>query len=602
MSSSLLTLSVQPSTNNNVLNNNNLNINNSIITTTTLSPLPSSTSTSPCITPQPHLLPQQQSQQQQMPVICKKLPLPSISMARNGRKRPAINLPPLHLQPALEHRRRENDARLRDTKAQIEASFLSETPSSPGGYSNSSTDSQPSGSDDDSQNSISALCSSAQYEKRIKFDSTIPSIYNNSSQSVSVDTLDSELLSGASSTKTSGIHETPPDILGADEYMVIMSGGEEFQVLEKSTNNLFQAIKMDAQKYKKFMKVAARIESARKFFHPQEFRRLKSRIIPSDTRIVHGSRGISYLLMPSHHASLSLKVKDRPKNGVLSEKEVQTIVFQIVEMMELCHQVGLFFGDFKYDKFVFVDSQKTQIRPRSPLIFHLSNDSNNDTLFGTKVGWAFMAPEMLNRRQTSYSGSAADMWALGVLAFTLLAGNYPFIGNEPQALFTRIRSRSITAKSDKEFVASPEARIMVYSLLCKNPSDRPSAERLKQCHWLKMSPEEFTISFGNSLSSDCGRSSNSNNNNLNSNQPIPLTQFLHQQLEQAQQRYFQARNGLSRVNSDRRLNRAMEHRLAMYRAQSSDQVVPATANVLFPTANNVSQRICVFSSADSRRQ
>lgn len=194
-------------------------------------------------------------------------------MARNGRKRPAINLPPLHLQPALEHRRRENDARLRDTKAQIEASFLSETPSSPGGYSNSSTDSQPSGSDDDSQNSISALCSSAKYEKRIKFDSTIPSIYNNSSQSISVDTLDSELLSGASSTKTSGIHETP-DILGADEYLVIMRG-DEFQVLEKSTNNLFQAVKMDAQKYKKFMKVAARIESARKFFHPQEFRRLK---------------------------------------------------------------------------------------------------------------------------------------------------------------------------------------------------------------------------------------------------------------------------------------------------------------------------------------
>uniref|UniRef100_A0A914XWW4 Protein kinase domain-containing protein n=1 Tax=Panagrolaimus superbus TaxID=310955 RepID=A0A914XWW4_9BILA len=292
-----------------------------------------------------------------MPVICnnnnnnRRGPLPSVSIVRNGRKRPALNLPPLHLQPALEHRRRENDARLRDTKAQIEASFLAETPSSPGGYSNSS-DSQPSGSDDDSQNSLSALCSSAKYEKRIRFDSTIPSIY------ASTETLDSELLSGASSTKTSGISDTP-DILGADEYLVLLRG-DEFQVLEKSTNNLFHAIKMDIQKYKQFMKVAARIESARKYFSAEEFRRLKSRIIPSDTRIVHGIRGISYLLMPSHHASLSFKVKDpnRPKTGSkLSEKEVQSIIFQIVEMMELCHQVGLFFGDFKFDKFVFVDSE-----------------------------------------------------------------------------------------------------------------------------------------------------------------------------------------------------------------------------------------------------
>uniref|UniRef100_A0AC34FI91 Protein kinase domain-containing protein n=1 Tax=Panagrolaimus sp. ES5 TaxID=591445 RepID=A0AC34FI91_9BILA len=356
MSSSLLTLSVNqppPSTTNHVVSNNsnNKNINS------TLSPVPpSSISTSPCITPQPPQFQQiqQQPQQQQMPVICnKKIPLPSVSIVRNGRKRPALNLPPLHLQPALEHRRRENDARLRDTKAQIEASFLAETtPSSPGGYSNSS-DSQPSGSDDDSQNSLSALCSSAKYEKRTRFDSTTPSIYS------STDTLDSELLSGASSTKTSGISDTP-DILGADEYLVLMRG-DEFQVLEKSTNKLFHAIKMDIPKYKQFMKVAARIESARKYFSAEEFRRLKSRIIPSDTRIVHGTRGISYLLMPSHHASLSFKVKDpnRPKNGSkLSEKEVQSIVFQIVEMMEICHHVGLFFGDFKFDKFVFVDSEK----------------------------------------------------------------------------------------------------------------------------------------------------------------------------------------------------------------------------------------------------
>jgi len=241
---------------------------------------------------------------------------------------------------------------------------------------------------------------------------------------------------------------------------------------------------------------------------------------------------------------------------------------------------------------------RTQIRPRSPLIFHLCNESDYDTLLGTKVGWAFMAPEMLNRRQTSYSGRAADMWALGVLTFTLLVGNYPFVANEPQALFTRIRSRCITHKIEN--FASPEARIMVYGLLCKNASDRPSAQRLKQCHWLKMSPEQFSmISEKSSSSIDCTR--NSSNNSQQS-----LIQFLTQQIDQVNrfQHAFQGRPGLPRVSSDRRLNQtAMEHRLAYYRTQSSDQVVPlmvpATANVLFPTNN--SSRICLFSASDARQ-
>jgi serine/threonine protein kinase len=599
MSSSLLTLSVHQQQSHHSSNSNNNNNGSSISSSSSSllsSPVPTSTSTSPCITPQP-----------QTPAVCPQnnnisLPLPSVPLisARNGRKRPALNLPPLHLQSALDHRRQVNESRLRDTKAQIEASFLSEIPSSPGGYSTSS-ESQPSGSDDDSQNSISALCSSAKSEKRIRFDSTTPSIY---SSTVSVDTLDAECNSASSSTKSSsGAHENLT-VLGADEYQVIVHG-EDFQVLEKSTNNLFQAIKMDTPKYKHFMKVAARIESAKKLFSAKEFRRLKSIIIPSDTRIVHGSHGISYLLMPSHYASLSLRVRD-PKNpkARLPEVEVQSIVYQIVEMMELCHQVGLFFGDFKFDKFVFVDQKKTQIRPRSPLIFHLSNEPDYDTLLGTKVGWAFMAPEMLNRRQTSYSGRAADMWALGVLTFTLLVGNYPFVANEPQALFTRIRSRCITHKIEN--FASPEARIMVYGLLCKNASDRPSALRLKQCHWLKMSPEQFLIMSEqqSSQSMDCTR---------NGSQQIPLLQFLTQQIDQVnryQQQYGYhtgGRPGLPRVSSDRRISQAMEHRLAYFRTQSSDQVVPtttmmvpATANVLFPTHNN-SSRICLFSAADSRQ-
>lgn len=244
---------------------------------------------------------------------------------------------------------------------------------------------------------------------------------------------------------------------------------------------------------------------------------------------------------------------------------------------------------------------RTQIRPRSPLIFYVSDSVDSDTLSNPKVGWAFMAPEMLKRGATSNSGAAADMWALGVMTFTLLVGNYPFIGNEPLTLFARIRSRNISSRIEN--FASPEGRIMVYSLLCKDPSERPSAQRLKLCHWLEArnevkNPQLTAVAQPSQV--ECS-----------------LRQLHSHLVQMAQQQPPQPRGSLPRVSSDRRLNRAMvrrspfldhlikarlfqEHaRMTMYRAQSSDQVVPMTANVLLPT--QVGPRLCFHVEASSLR-
>lgn len=64
--------------------------------------------------------------------------------------------------------------------------------------------------------------------------------------------------------------------------------------------------------------------------------------------------------MPANHSSLNLKVKDpkKPRDRArLPEKDVQSLVYQLVEIMEICHSVGIFFGDFKFDKFVFTDPE-----------------------------------------------------------------------------------------------------------------------------------------------------------------------------------------------------------------------------------------------------
>ena len=50
----------------------------------------------------------------------------------------------------------------------------------------------------------------------------------------------------------------------------------------------------------------------------------------------------------------------------------------------------------------------------------------------------YMAPEMLAKQ--SYSGKAVDIWALGILLFTVLSGYFPFKGLPPASpILARIK-------------------------------------------------------------------------------------------------------------------------------------------------------------------
>lgn len=39
-----------------------------------------------------------------------------------------------------------------------------------------------------------------------------------------------------------------------------------------------------------------------------------------------------------------------------------------------------------------------------------------------------------------YDGKASDMWAMGVLLYTMLYGQFPFYDEDPQELFKKIKA------------------------------------------------------------------------------------------------------------------------------------------------------------------
>ncbi|WP_240359757.1 serine/threonine-protein kinase [Pyxidicoccus trucidator] len=100
------------------------------------------------------------------------------------------------------------------------------------------------------------------------------------------------------------------------------------------------------------------------------------------------------------------------------------------------------------------------------------------TLEGTILGTPeFMAPEQIRGAPSS---PAADLYAVGVIAFQMLTGERPFKGEPFQVLFAHVE-QTPPAPSSRSADIPPELDTLVLHLLAKDPALRPpSAEAVRQ--------------------------------------------------------------------------------------------------------------------------
>lgn len=93
-----------------------------------------------------------------------------------------------------------------------------------------------------------------------------------------------------------------------------------------------------------------------------------------------------------------------------------------------------------------------------------------ETICGTTV---YMAPELTERKM--YDGYKIDIWALGVILYTMICGTMPFDEEDEPKTKWRI------INEDPEFndeIMSPESKDLVKKLLQKDPTKRPSVKEI----------------------------------------------------------------------------------------------------------------------------
>lgn len=95
---------------------------------------------------------------------------------------------------------------------------------------------------------------------------------------------------------------------------------------------------------------------------------------------------------------------------------------------------------------------------------------------------SYMSPEIVSKKE--YYGGPADIWACGVLLYTLICGTFPFksITTEKE-LFRKINRGILSFSQDN---LSSELKDLLKAMLHVDPSERPTATMILNHPWFKI--------------------------------------------------------------------------------------------------------------------
>lgn len=156
----------------------------------------------------------------------------------------------------------------------------------------------------------------------------------------------------------------------------------------------------------------------------------------------------------------------------LQEREALFIFQDIVRIVTALHKLNIVHRDLKLGNMVFDKRKRKVTITNFCLGKHLINE--NDLLKDQRGSPAYISPDVLSGKP--YLGKPSDMWALGVVLFTMLYGQFPFYDSNPQELFRKIKAAEFTLP--KESPLSENTRMVIHKLLVLNPKQRMKADEV----------------------------------------------------------------------------------------------------------------------------
>ncbi|CAI0437224.1 unnamed protein product [Linum tenue] len=167
--------------------------------------------------------------------------------------------------------------------------------------------------------------------------------------------------------------------------------------------------------------------------------------------------------------------------GHYSEKEAAGICRSIVNVVHICHFMGVMHRDLKPENFL-LSSKDNNTALLKATDFGLSVFIEEGKVYRDIVGSAYyVAPEVLRRRY----GKETDVWSAGVILYILLSGVPPFWAENEKGIFDAILQGDIDFESHPWPVISSGAKDLVQKMLTQDPKRRITAAQVLDHPWLK---------------------------------------------------------------------------------------------------------------------
>ncbi len=172
--------------------------------------------------------------------------------------------------------------------------------------------------------------------------------------------------------------------------------------------------------------------------------------------------------------------------GRLEEKLVKHVTEEILSAIKYLHEKQIIFRDVKADNFVFADKRCTSIKM---IDFGLAIEvqPSDIPLEETCGSPHYLAPELIGQ---SY-GFPVDLWALGILVFLLLHGQYPFNAPSTQELVEHILTGSVEARLGDH--VSELGKKFLIGLCESDEGKRLSAKTALEHPWIRTKKWRKTI-------------------------------------------------------------------------------------------------------------
>ncbi|KAI6688396.1 hypothetical protein NL676_025224 [Syzygium grande] len=180
--------------------------------------------------------------------------------------------------------------------------------------------------------------------------------------------------------------------------------------------------------------------------------------------------------------------------GAYSEQEAARIGRQVVNVVHVCHFMGVMHRDLKPENFLLVS--KHEDAPLKITDFGLSVFIEPGKVYKDFVGTAYyVAPEVLNRNY----GKEIDVWSAGVILYILLCGSPPFWAENDNGIFKAILEDDLDLESPPWPSISSSAKDLITKMLMRDPKKRITAAEALGHPWLREDGLAFDKPIDNAI-------------------------------------------------------------------------------------------------------